>query len=107
MFYYFLVGPPVQVLGPPVHMVVPGIRINFFLDQIFLFASNTSSLQITSMGHASSRPEKFAGLHFFNPVQMMKLVEVIRTQQTSDETYDKIVAYSKKIGKTVGMYTIQ
>ena len=82
-------------------------KLGSIVDPSCIFASNTSSLQITSMGHASSRPEKFAGLHFFNPVQMMKLVEVIRTQQTSDETYDKIVAYSKKIGKTVGMYTIQ
>jgi 3-hydroxyacyl-CoA dehydrogenase len=65
-----------------------------------IFASNTSSLQITAMALASNRPSQFIGLHFFNPVQIMKLVEVISTQHTSPEVVTKVTAYCKKIGKT-------
>eukprot|EP00606_Chrysophyceae_sp_TOSAG23-5_P001369 GSChrysophyteH2.ASY1.ANO1.587.1 assembled CDS len=65
-----------------------------------VFASNTSSLQITQMAEISGRPDKFVGLHFFNPVQLMKLVEVIRTDHTNDETFDKMITFGKKIGKT-------
>ena len=54
-----------------------------------IFASNTSSLQITGMAEASARPKQFVGLHFFNPVQMMKLVEVIRTDHTTNEVVRK------------------
>ena len=64
-----------------------------------IFCSNTSSLQITQMAIASGRPEQFVGLHFFNPVQIMKLVEVIRNKQTSDETFNKVSSFGKKIGK--------
>src|SRR5262245_6522109 len=52
-----------------------------------IFVSNTSSLCITELAAATSRPDRFAGLHFFNPVPLMKLVEVIRALTTSDETY--------------------
>lgn len=65
-----------------------------------VFASNTSSLQITDMALASGRPKQFVGLHFFNPVQMMKLVEVIRTDHTTDECFDTLTAFGKAIGKT-------
>ncbi len=65
-----------------------------------VFASNTSSLQITAMAEVSGRPDKFVGLHFFNPVQLMKLVEVIRTKHTTEATYQSMVTFGKKIGKT-------
>lgn len=64
-----------------------------------IFASNTSSLQITAMGVASGRPERFVGLHFFNPVQLMKLVEVVRTDSTAPEVFDAVTAWGKQIGK--------
>jgi 3-hydroxybutyryl-CoA dehydrogenase len=65
-----------------------------------IFASNTSSLTVTAMAAATSRPEKFVGLHFFNPVPIMKLVEVVRTIQTSRKTFDAAFAFAKAIGKT-------
>lgn len=65
-----------------------------------ILASNTSSLPITEMAKATQRPDKFAGLHFFNPVHRMPLVEVIRGESTSDETITSLVAFAKKIGKT-------
>jgi 3-hydroxybutyryl-CoA dehydrogenase len=64
-----------------------------------IFASNTSSLTITDMAAATSRPDRFVGLHFFNPVPVMKLVEVVRTIATSDETFDRAFAFSKAVGK--------
>lgn len=64
-----------------------------------VFASNTSSLQITKMALASGRPKQFVGLHFFNPVQLMKLVEVIRTEHTSDKVFDSLLAFGKDINK--------
>lgn len=65
-----------------------------------IFASNTSSLQITAMAEASGRGQKFVGLHFFNPVQMMKLVEVIRTDHTQDDTFNTMLTFGQSIGKT-------
>ena len=65
-----------------------------------LFASNTSSLSITEMATATRRPDRFFGLHFFNPVPVMKLVEVIRTIASDAEAYDDLVAFAKKLGKT-------
>ncbi|MDH3975991.1 MAG: 3-hydroxyacyl-CoA dehydrogenase NAD-binding domain-containing protein [Deltaproteobacteria bacterium] len=65
-----------------------------------ILASNTSSLSITEMATALKKPERFAGMHFFNPVHRMPLVEVIRGEKTSDETTATIVALSKKLGKT-------
>jgi 3-hydroxybutyryl-CoA dehydrogenase len=64
-------------------------------------ASNTSSISITRLGAITDRPEKFIGLHFMNPVPLMKLVEVIRGLATSEDTYDMAVALSNRLGKTV------
>ena len=64
-----------------------------------IFASNTSSLTITDMAAATGRADRFVGLHFFNPVPVMKLVEVVKTIATSDETFDRAFAFSKAVGK--------
>ena len=64
-----------------------------------ILASNTSSIPITSLAAATSRPEKVIGMHFFNPVPVLKLVEVIRAVQTSDETAAAIVELAKDLGK--------
>mmetsp|Transcript_15234 Transcript_15234/g.33068 ORF Transcript_15234/g.33068 Transcript_15234/m.33068 type:complete len:333 (-) Transcript_15234:506-1504(-) len=64
-----------------------------------IFASNTSSLSITQMALASGRPEKFVGVHFFNPVQIMKLVEIIRTDYTDEAVFDKTMKWVEQIGK--------
>ena len=65
-----------------------------------IFASNTSTLPITGLAGASSAPERFVGLHFFSPVDKMKLVEIIRGKQTSDETIARAYDYVLAIGKT-------
>ncbi|GBM38036.1 Hydroxyacyl-coenzyme A dehydrogenase, mitochondrial [Araneus ventricosus] len=65
-----------------------------------LFASNTSSLSITEIASVTDRKDRFGGLHFFNPVPVMKLLEVIRTQETSDDTYNKMMTFGKELGKT-------
>ena len=65
-----------------------------------IFASNTSSFPITEMAVASGRPERFVGLHFFNPVQLMRLVEVVRTDETSDEVFAAARAFGEACGKT-------
>ena len=65
-----------------------------------LIATNTSSISITQLGATISRPEQFIGMHFFNPVPMMALVEVIRGLQTSDDTHDAVFAMAKALGKT-------
>ena len=64
-----------------------------------IFCSNTSSLTITEMSAATKRPDRFAGLHFFNPVPVMKLVEVVRTIATSDETVETVFAFARSLGK--------
>ncbi len=64
-----------------------------------IFASNTSSLSITEMAFLTARPERFIGLHFFNPVPLMKLVEVIRTIATDPKVYEEAVAFAAKVGK--------
>jgi len=64
-----------------------------------IFCSNTSSLTITELAAATSRPDRFAGLHFFNPVPVMKLVEVVRTIATSDETFQTVFDFAKSLGK--------
>jgi 3-hydroxybutyryl-CoA dehydrogenase len=65
-----------------------------------ILASNTSSLSITALGGATKRPQQVAGLHFFNPVPVMKLVEVIRGQRTSDETMNALTGFAESLGKT-------
>jgi 3-hydroxybutyryl-CoA dehydrogenase len=65
-----------------------------------ILASNTSSIPITSLAAATSRPDKVIGMHFFNPVPVLKLVEVIRAVQTSDETAAAVVALAEDLGKT-------
>jgi 3-hydroxybutyryl-CoA dehydrogenase len=64
-----------------------------------IFASNTSSLTIAAMAAATERADRFVGLHFFNPVPLMKLVEVVRTVTTSPETFDRAMAFGKSLGK--------
>ena len=66
-----------------------------------LFASNTSALSITEMAAASGRPDRFAGMHFFNPVHVMKLIELIRGLQTSQETIDALRAVGERMGKEI------
>jgi len=66
-----------------------------------LLASNTSSISITRLAAMTDRPEKFIGMHFFNPVPMMKLVELIRGIATSEATYEAVHAVAVKLGKTV------
>lgn len=65
-----------------------------------IFASNTSSLSIMEQATVTKRADRFGGLHFFSPVPMMKLVEVVKTDASSQETTDALMAFSKKIGKT-------
>src|SRR5215467_8038628 len=64
-----------------------------------LFASNTSSISITEVAAATKRPDKFVGLHFFNPVPLMKLVEVVRTIATSDSAFETAYEFGKSLGK--------
>ena len=64
-----------------------------------IFCSNTSSLCITELAATTKRPDRFAGLHFFNPVPIMKLVEVIRGLATTDDTYKTVFAFAQSLGK--------
>ena len=64
-----------------------------------IFASNTSSISITELLTSTKRPERFIGLHFFNPVPLMKLVEVVRTIATASDVYDTAYEFGKKLGK--------
>ena len=64
-----------------------------------IFASNTSSLSIGDMAVATGRPDRFVGLHFFNPVPLMPLVEVVRAVTTSRETFDRAMAFARRLGK--------
>ena len=81
------------------------IKLDIFaqLDEICpkdaILASNTSSISITKIAAATKRPEKMIGMHFMNPVPVMKLIEVIKGLATNDETYDVVVELSKKLGK--------
>ncbi len=64
-----------------------------------IFASNTSSISITEVAAATKRPDKFVGLHFFNPVPLMKLVEVVRTIATSEQAFETAFEFGKSLGK--------
>lgn len=83
-----------------------GIKTDVFrsLDEITspetILASNTSSISITKLGAATNRPDRVIGMHFMNPVPVMKLVEVIRGMATSNQTYDKVRSLSESLGKT-------
>jgi len=68
-------------------------------DEKTILATNTSSLSVTEIGAATKRPDRVCGMHFFNPVPVMKLVEVIRGEGTSDETVDKVLEWTEQIGK--------
>ncbi|KAL3272910.1 hypothetical protein HHI36_014369 [Cryptolaemus montrouzieri] len=65
-----------------------------------IFASNTSSLSVTEIASVTNRKDRFGGLHFFNPVPIMKLLEVVRTENTSEETFNAMWNWGKAIGKT-------
>jgi 3-hydroxybutyryl-CoA dehydrogenase len=65
-----------------------------------VLASNTSSIPITSLASATDRPDRVIGMHFFNPVPVLKLVEIVRGRETSDETASAIVALAEELGKT-------
>jgi 3-hydroxybutyryl-CoA dehydrogenase len=75
-------------------------RADGVLPETAILASNTSSIPITSLGAATGRPGRVIGMHFFNPVPVLKLVEVIRGLETSDETTRAIVALAEDLGKT-------
>src|SRR5215470_13906402 len=72
--------------------------IDSVLKKDVIFASNTSSISITELMTATKRPERFIGLHFFNPVPLMKLVEVVRTIATTPDAYDTAYQFAKKLG---------
>ena len=73
-------------------------KLNSIVKYNTIFASNTSSISITELS-STTRPDKFIGMHFMNPVPMMKLVEIIRGYSTSDETYQTIKSLAEKLGK--------
>lgn len=75
-------------------------KVDKTLGQQAIIASNTSSLPITLLGSSTGRPDRFVGMHFMNPVPVMKLVEIIRGHQTSDETLATIVDLCARLGKT-------
>ncbi|XP_051821576.1 hydroxyacyl-coenzyme A dehydrogenase, mitochondrial isoform X1 [Antechinus flavipes] len=74
-------------------------RLDKFAAEHTIFTSNTSSLQITDLANSTTRQDRFGGLHFFNPVPMMKLVEVIKTPMTSQKTFESLIDFSKALGK--------
>lgn len=76
------------------------LRVEAHLGPQAILASNTSSLSITEMAAASGRPDRFVGLHFFNPVPLMKLVEVVRTVTTGPGVEEAVTAFARSIGKT-------
>jgi len=75
-------------------------QVDAVLPAEALISSNTSSISITRLAAATGRPERFIGMHFFNPVPMMALVEVISGLQTSPETHDAVKALAQRLGKT-------
>lgn len=74
-------------------------RLDELCPERTVFASNTSSLTVTDMAAATSRPDRFVGLHFFNPVPVMRLVEVVRTIATTQATFDAARDFAKRVGK--------
>jgi 3-hydroxybutyryl-CoA dehydrogenase len=76
-------------------------KLDAILEPKAILASNTSSISITALAAATRRPEQFLGMHFMNPPPVMQLIELIRGLQTSDATYEAVVALAKRFGKTV------
>ncbi len=74
-------------------------QLDALCGEATIFCSNTSSLTITELAAATRRPDRFAGLHFFNPVPVMKLVEVVRTIATSDATVETLLEFARSLGK--------
>ena len=75
-------------------------KLDELLDPEVIIATNTSSISITQLAAVTKRPDKFVGMHFFNPVPMMALVEIIRGLQTSDATHDAVKALAEALGKS-------
>ena len=75
-------------------------RADEILSEGAVLASNTSSIPITSLASVTDRPDRVIGMHFFNPVPVLKLVEIVRGRETSDETASAIVALAEQLGKT-------
>jgi 3-hydroxybutyryl-CoA dehydrogenase len=101
---------PVDDLGPADLMIEAVVedqavkeKIFFRADEVMpgdaVLASNTSSIPITSLAGDTIRPDRVIGMHFFNPVPVLKLVEVVRGRDTSDETVESIVAFAEELGK--------
>ncbi len=76
-------------------------QLDKIVGEDVILATNTSSMSITEIASATKRPERVAGMHFFNPAQLMKLVEVVRGYSTSDETVEKLKALSTRLNKEV------
>lgn len=74
-------------------------EVQALLDDDGILATNTSSISITQLAAGTARPDRFIGMHFFNPVPVMKLVEVVRGLQTSDDTVNRTVALAESVGK--------
>lgn len=74
-------------------------ELNTLINKEALFATNTSSISVTLLANSSSRPSQFVGMHFFNPVPLMKLIEIIRGLQTSDQTFNAVFELAKALGK--------
>lgn len=74
-------------------------KLDSIMDKKVIFATNTSSISITKLASVTSRPEKFVGMHFFNPVPLMKLVEVVKGEKTDDATVNYVYDLAKSLGK--------
>jgi 3-hydroxybutyryl-CoA dehydrogenase len=93
------------VIEAAIEQMEEKLRLFPALDRILrpeaLILSNTSSLNITQMGAVTKRPAKVCGIHFFNPVPVMKLVEIVKTISTSEETIETVSQFAVSLGKTV------
>jgi 3-hydroxybutyryl-CoA dehydrogenase len=98
------IGPCPLIVEAVVETPAPKIEVlrsvQSMLTDDGILASNTSSISITQLAAATDHPDRFIGMHFFNPVPLMQLVEVVRGLQTSNETVERTVALAKAVGKT-------